>query len=212
MQTRTGFTGFFAALLLVLASSLASASSDPQEVVTSATEGVISALKGTRPAERTPEMFRELVTEYILPAIDQEKIAIGALGKYWRQATPDERKEFIKVFRERQLRTYSGAFKAYDGQKLIFSDTRYSPEGDRALVKGQFTPAGGAEPVPVDFRLYRNDDGDWLIYDAIIAGLSMVKTYRTQFSDQLQSKSIQDLLTEMKTAPIEEPAMPTVAD
>ena len=91
MQTRTGFTGFFAALLLVLASSLASASSDPQEVVTSATEGVISALKGTRPAERTPEMFRDLVTEYILPAIDQEKIAIGALGKYWRQATPDER-------------------------------------------------------------------------------------------------------------------------
>ncbi len=212
MQTPLTFTGFFAALLMLMASVTASASSDPLEVVSSATEGVISELKKTKPSERTPDMFRELVTEYILPAIDQEKIAIGALGKYWRQATPDERQEFIKVFRERQLNTYSGAFKAYDGQKLTFSDTRYSPEGDRAIVKGQFMPSGGAEPVPVDFRLYRNNDGDWLIYDAIIAGLSMVKTYRTQYSEQLQNKSIQELLTELKTAPIEDPSMPTAAD
>ena len=205
------FTGFVASLLLVFASLTASASSDPKQVVTDATTNIIIALEKTKPAQRTPEMFRELVTEYILPAIDQEKIAMGALGKYWRIATPEERTEFIKVFRERQLNTYSGAFKAYDGQELTFNDTRFSPEGDRAIVKGQFTQSGG-QTVPVDFRLYKNDDGDWLIYDAIIAGLSMVKTYRTQFTDQLQNKSIQDLLTELRTAPIEAPEMPTVAD
>ena len=136
---------------------------------------------------------------------------MGALGKYWRQATPGERKEFIDVFRERQLNTYSGAFKAYDGQDLTFSSTVYSPEGDRAIVKGQFMQSNG-QTVPVDFRLYKNDDGNWLIYDAIIAGLSMVKTYRTQLTSQLQNKSIQQLLADLRTAPIEDPAMPTVTD
>lgn len=205
------FSGFLATLLLALASLTAFASSDPKQVVTDATASVISALEGTKPTQRTPEMFRELVTTFILPAIDQEKIAMGALGKYWRIATPEERTEFIKVFRERQLNTYSGAFKAYDGQELTFAETRFSPEGDRAIVKGQFTQSGG-QSVPVDFRLYKNDDGEWLIYDAIIAGLSMVKTYRTQFTNQLQNKSIQELLTELRTAPIETPDIPGVAD
>ncbi|HBS41060.1 MAG TPA: hypothetical protein DEA26_00165 [Oceanospirillales bacterium] len=211
MRTLTTLTGYLTAFLILMASSLASASSDPRDVVTQATDGIIAELEKTKPAQRTPEMFRNLVTEYILPAIDQEKIAMGALGKYWRQATPGERKEFIDVFRERQLNTYSGAFKAYDGQDLTFSSTVYSPEGDRAIVKGQFMQSNG-QTVPVDFRLYKNDDGNWLIYDAIIAGLSMVKTYRTQLTSQLQNKSIQQLLADLRTAPIEDPAMPTVTD
>lgn len=85
---------------------------------------------------------------------------------------------------DRQLRTYGGAFKAFSGETLEFSDTRYSPDGGRAIVKGQFTQTNGNK-VPVDFRLYENkESGDWLVYDAVISGLSMVKTYRTQLSDR----------------------------
>ena len=137
------FTGFLVSVLLMVASMTTLAATDPRQVVSDATTNVITALEQTKPSQRTPQMFRELVTEFILPAIDQEKIAMGALGKYWRIATPEERSEFIEVFRERQLNTYSGAFKAYDGQELTFTESRFSPEGDRAIVKGQFTQSGG---------------------------------------------------------------------
>ena len=189
--------------LMMFAVTQTFASDDkPLKVVEQATNGVIAELKKTEPEERDAQMVERLVQEYILPAIDQEKIAMGALGKYWRRATPEEQQRFITIFRDRQLRTNGGAFKAFSGETLEFSDTRYSPDGGRAIVKGQFTQTNGNK-VPVDFRLYENkESGDWLVYDAVISGLSMVKTYRTQLSDRLQNISIGELITELESEPV----------
>lgn len=174
----------------------------PMKVVFEATNGVIKELIKTSPEDRDPKLVERLVANYILPAIDQEKIAMGALGKYWRRATPEERQRFITIFRERQMKTYGSAFKAFNGETLAFSETRYSPDGERAIVKGEFTQSSGSK-VPVDFRLYLDKDSDhWLVYDAVISGLSMVKTYRTQLSDRLQNISIAELLTELETEPV----------
>ena len=51
--------------------------------------------------------------------------------------------------------------------------------------------------------MYENkESGDWLVYDAVISGLSMVKTYRTQLSDRLQNISIGELITELESEPV----------
>ena len=192
----------FTVLLLAIPQAFA-ADDAPLKVVEAATDGVINELQKTAPDERDAAMVERLVEEYILPAIDQEKIAMGALGKYWRRATPEERERFITIFRDRQLRTYGGAFKAFSGEKLEFSETRYSPDGGRAIVKGEFTQTNGNK-VPVDFRLYEDkDSGQWLVYDAVISGLSMVKTYRTQLADRLQNISISELIAELESEPVD---------
>ncbi|MDF1763688.1 MAG: ABC transporter substrate-binding protein, partial [Oleibacter sp.] len=179
------------------------AAETPILVVSKATNGIISELKKTAPKERNEAMVRNLVETYILPAIDQEKIAMGALGKYWRRATVEERSRFIVIFRERQLRTYQGAFKAFSGETLNFEDTQFSPDGSRAIVKGEFTQDSGNK-VPVDFRLFQDKKtGEWRVYDAVISGLSMVKTYRTQLSERLQNISIAQLLDELENEPVE---------
>ena len=183
--------------------ALAVEPSAPLEVVSHATSSVIEVLADTPVEERTPEMVQGLVKNFILPTIDEQKIAMGALGKHWRRATPEERNEFINIFRDRQIQTYTGAFQSFSNQKIIFSETRFSPDGDKAIVKGEFVRNTG-EKVPVDFRLYQNKKSqDWLIYDAVIAGLSMVKTYRSQFSSQLQNKSLSDLINEIKAGSID---------
>jgi ABC-type transporter MlaC component len=191
----------FTLLMSFMASAVAN-DQQPLKVVEQATNGVIAELKKTAPEQRDAAMVERLVEEYILPAIDQEKIAMGALGKYWRRATPEEQQRFISIFRDRQLRTYGGAFKAFSGEKLEFSDTRFSPDGGRAIVKGEFTQTNGNK-VPVDFRLYKDkDSNNWLVYDAVISGLSMVKTYRTQLSDRLQNISIGELIAELESEPV----------
>lgn len=191
----------FTLLMSFVASAVAN-DEQPLKVVEQATNGVIAELKKTAPEQRDAAMVERLVEEYILPAIDQEKIAMGALGKYWRRATPEEQQRFISIFRDRQLRTYGGAFKAFSGEKLEFSDTRFSPDGGRAIVKGEFTQTNGNK-VPVDFRLYKDkDSNNWLVYDAVISGLSMVKTYRTQLSDRLQNISIGELIAELESEPV----------
>lgn len=191
-----------ATVLVMLFAVRSYAEDAPMKVVSAATNGVLKELIKTSPDNRDPKLVERLVASYILPAIDQEKIAMGALGKYWRRATPEERQRFITIFRERQMKTYGGAFKAFSGETLTFSETRYSPDGDRAIVKGEFTQSSGST-VPVDFRLYLDKDSDkWLVYDAVISGLSMVKTYRTQLSNRLQNISIAELLIELETEPV----------
>jgi phospholipid transport system substrate-binding protein len=191
-----------ATVLVMLFAVRSYADDAPMKVVSEATNGVIKELIKTSPEDRDPKLVERLVANYILPAIDQEKIAMGALGKYWRRATPEEQQRFITIFRERQMKTYGGAFKAFSGETLTFSETRYSPDGERAIVKGEFTQSSGSK-VPVDFRLYLDKDSDqWLVYDAVISGLSMVKTYRTQLSDRLQNISIAELLIELETEPV----------
>lgn len=192
----------FSAFVILLAAALLSAAvqaapEDPRTVVERATNGIINDLNKLTLEQRTDAEIRRLVMTWIVPAIDQQRIAMGALGKHWRRATPEQRQAFIDRYRELQIRTYSGAFKAFNGEQFVFEDVRYNDSGDRALVKGTMQQTDG-KLVPVDFRLYqRNKTSDWLVYDAVIAGLGMVKTYRDQLNERLQNISIDELLAEL---------------
>ncbi|MFT6113228.1 MAG: phospholipid transport system substrate-binding protein [Oleiphilaceae bacterium] len=169
---------------------------DPTETVEFATQSVISELKKIPVTERNPDEVQRLVESYILPAIDQKRIAKMALGKHWRKATKAQRIAFIDTFRDLQIRTYTGAFKAFDGQKFEFRAARFNKSGKRAIVKGQMIQPNG-QSIPIDFKLYVNKQQEWKIYDAVIAGLGMVTTYRQQLSAQLQNKSLDEIITSM---------------
>lgn len=186
--------------LLILTAGTAMARTDvqpPRYVVETATQGIINQLNGLAPEQRTDEEIRQLVMTWIVPVIDQERIAMGALGKYWRRATPEQRQQFIDRYRELQIRTYSGAFKAFSGEQFLFEDARFNDSGDKAIVKGTLKQTNG-QVVPIDFRLYqRTPESPWLVYDAVVAGLGMVKTYREQLNERLQNISMDELLTEL---------------
>jgi len=191
-------------IFLALMFSAAAYAQQPREVVEQATQGVITELQKLAPEDRTDEQIRRLVMNYIVPAIDQEKIAKGALGKHWRRANAEQQATFIQRFRELQIRTYAGAFKAFNGEQFTFEEAKFNRKGNRALVKGKLIQSNGSN-VPIDFRLYLDKKSNqWRVYDAVVAGLGMVKTYRQQLSERLQSISIAELLTELQQSEVQQ--------
>lgn len=193
------YTVYLFLSLLFSFKAYATEPSDPMVAISYATDNVIKALVDTPVEERSPQMVRALVENYLLPVIDEEKIAMGALGKHWKRASPEERAEFIEIFRERQIKTYTGAFQNFDNQQMHFSETRFDPKGEKAIVKGEFI-IPNAENVPLHFRLYRNKGtGEWLVYDALVLGQSVIRTYRAQFNNQLKNKTLADLVVELKS-------------
>ncbi|MFT4777141.1 MAG: phospholipid transport system substrate-binding protein [Oleispira sp.] len=173
-------------------------SASPTETVEYATQSVISELKKTPIKERNSGAVQRLVESYILPAIDQERIAKLALGKHWRRATKDQQTAFIETFRDLQIRTYTGAFKAFDGQEFQFQAARFNKSGKKAIVKGYMIQPTG-QRITIDFKLYVNKQQNWKIYDAVIAGLGMVTTYRQQLSQQLQNESLDEVIASMRS-------------
>ena len=183
---------------LVLAFFASSAfATGPTETVRDATTGMISELSQLSQEQRTDTEIQRLVESYILPTIDQEKIAKLALGKHWKKASDVQRSAFIETFRDLQVRTYTGAFKAFNGQEFNFKDPRFNKTGSKAIVKGEMRQANG-QAIPVDFKLHVNDQQQWKIYDAVIAGLGMVKTYRQQLNRQLQNNTLDQVINSMR--------------
>lgn len=170
----------------------------PTETVRNATSNLINELSQLKNDQRDQVQVKRLVESYILPAIDQEKIAKLALGKHWRKASKEQRLDFISAFRDMQIRTYTGAFKAFDGQQFNFSEPRFNKKGNRAIVKGEMLQPNGPA-IPIDFKLFVNKQQQWKIYDAVIAGLGMVKTYRQQLNSQLQNNNLDQIINNMKT-------------
>jgi ABC-type transporter MlaC component len=158
---------------------------------------VVSELKQIPVEERSATEVQRLVESYILPAIDQQRIAKLALGKHWKKASKGQKIAFIETFRDLQVRTYTGAFKAFNGQEFEFKAAKFNKSGKKAIVKGHMTQPSG-QRIPIDFKLYVNKQQEWKIYDAVIAGLGMVKTYRQQLSEQLQRKSLDEIITGMR--------------
>ncbi len=170
---------------------------NPTATVENATNSVISQLKQMPVAERNASEVQRLVENFILPAIDQQKIAKLALGKHWKKASKGQKIAFIETFRDLQIRTYTGAFKAFNGQEFEFKAAKFNKSGKKAIVKGHMIQPSG-QRIPIDFKLYVTKQQEWKIYDAVIAGLGMVKTYRQQLSEQLQRKSLDEIITGMR--------------
>lgn len=123
--------------------------------------------------------FRKLLND----SFDMETIGRFALGRYWREASPDQKKEYQRLFRNMIVDVYSKRFEDYKGQKFETRDWRADGTKD-AIVTSFIIPQEGPE-VQVDWRV-RYKNGRYQIVDVIVEGVSMSVTQRSDFSSVIQ--------------------------
>ena len=129
-------------------------------------------------------------------SFDLRTIGRFVLGKYWKQATPKQQQEYLKLFEERLVNIYSNRFKEYDGQKIEISGAR--PEGDDTLVT-TFIVSDSSKPIQIDWRV-RNKGGAYKIVDVVVEGVSMGVTQRSDYASVIQSGGgdVEYLLTSLR--------------
>jgi len=91
------------------------AQDSPPVFVQDVSDKLLAVLKSD-PAVRNQDIERinEIVEQYVMPYVDFEKTTRLAAGKYWRQATPEQRQALVDAFRMTLVRTYSGALARID--------------------------------------------------------------------------------------------------
>lgn len=128
------------------------------------------------------------------PVFDFEELSMRTLGRYWRDRTPEERKEFVEVYTEFLKNFYFDKVDTHETEKIIYGDELL--RAGRAEVRTKVVTPKGTE-VPIDYRL-KNVDGGWLVYDVVIEGVSLVRSYRSQFGDVIRNSSFDDLMGELR--------------
>ncbi len=179
--------------LFAFGASQAQSQLGPEELVKKITSDVMTAIKTDKQlAAGDRQRALQLAEEKILPHVDFEEATRLAVGRSWREATPEQRKKLVQEFRSMLVRTYSNALEGYQGQEMKVLPSRVKPGETDATVRNQFTRAGG-KPVPIDYQMRKTDSG-WKIYDISVEGISLVLTYRSEFDQVVKQQGIDGLI------------------
>ena len=182
-------------LLLAGTACLTTASDDPTAVVRDTAERVLDSLRSDRARYQDDHALFQLVREVVFPRLDRERTAQWVLGANWRTATPAQREQFIAEFSDLLLRTYGTALRQYDSEKLNYLPAQVPAGADRVTVRTEIIRPDGPK-VSVDYLL-TNRSGEWKVYDVIIENVSLVVTYRSEYSAIIKRDGMDGLLKQL---------------
>jgi len=115
----------------------------------------------------------------------------------WNNFTPEQRKEFVQLFKFRLRDTYINRVAAYSNERVNF--TKEVPLSDTAVeVQSVVITKNGQ--VPINYRLMKEGNG-WKVYDVVIEGVGLVNNYRTQFREILANNPPEKLLETLRDKP-----------
>jgi phospholipid transport system substrate-binding protein len=166
----------------------------PTESVKNTITDVLSILgnEALREPGRSEER-RQQIEQVIRQRVNVLQMAQRSLGSPWTRLNDAERLEFVSLFIELIRDTVANKIdQYYDEQVFYLVEQR---EGSFAQVRTNLT--GPKVDTSVDFRL-ENQSGEWLVYDVVIDGASIVRNYRTQFSRIIRDSAYAGLTEKMK--------------
>jgi phospholipid transport system substrate-binding protein len=191
-------TALFMVLFFALgaASAFAQAaapSKAPDILVRDLTNEVLASIKSD-PSFSSGDLNRvqKLVDDKILPYVDFQKMTQLAVGRGWRQATPEQRATLTREFRTLLVRTYSGALSQVKDHEVQMKPFRAQPNETDVTVRTSVVPSRG-EAIQLDYRLERQESG-WKIYDVNVIGVWLVENYKTQFAGEISAGGINGLI------------------
>ncbi len=187
---RMGFLG-----LLLMGLTSAWAQEAPDVFIKRLTTELLDTVK-TDPALKSgdPQRLSQLVDQKVMPHLNFSRMTASAVGPAWRQASPEQRIRLQDEFKALLIRTYSGAVSQVKDHSVVVKPMRTNAQDTEVLVRTEVK--GGAEPVPIDYRLEKSSDAasGWRIYNLNVAGIWLVDTYRTQFGQEINAKGIDGLI------------------
>ncbi len=131
--------------------------------------------------------FRGLLAQ----GFDLRFIGRFVLGKHWREASPGEKNDYLALFSEYVLQTYSSRLGGYAGETLTVTGARQASEKDIVVQTQIDRPS--APPILAEWRV-RVKDGQYRIIDVAVEGISMAVTQRAEFNAVVKRNGIPGLL------------------
>lgn len=169
---------------------------EPTEQVKKTVDKVIEILKNKelKKPNKTEER-RSALRRATDERFDYEEMAKRSLSIHWAKRTPQEKKEFVSLFKDLLERSYINKIESYSDETILY--TSESIESDYSIVKTKIITKRNVE-VPVDYKLYKSAN-QWKVYDISIEGVSLISNYRNQFNKIIRTHSYDELVKRLKT-------------
>ena len=180
-------------LSLNLTLPLARASEEaPDEMIRRMSMDVLSTIKADKDVQSGDvRKIINFVDTMIMPKVNFLRMTASAVGRSWRQATPEQQKRLQEEFKNLLVRTYAGALSQVQDQTINVKPLRAQAGDTEVIVRTEIL--GRGEPIQLDYRMEKTAGG-WKIYDLNVLGVWLVETYRTQFAQEISARGIDGLI------------------
>lgn len=167
----------------------------PDALIKEVSANVLDAVKADKSIQAGDvQKVIALVETKVMPHVNFQRMTSAAVGRAWRQATPEQKTRLQDEFKVLLVRTYSGALAQVKDQTVELKPFRAAAGDSEVVVRTEVR--GKGEPVQLDYRLEKSDSG-WKIYDVNVLGIWLVDNYRSSFAQEISAGGIDGLINKL---------------
>lgn len=157
-------------------------------------EGIEQLVDTSATSDEKNKRFERLFTQNL----DLDFIGKYVLGRYWRTANAQQRREFINLYRDFNVKIWSKRFDEFRGKKFVFAGTSAANNPNQIFVNTN-VPMKEGKPASVKWRVY-DHNGKLKIIDIIIENVSLAQTARNEYTSFIAKspKGIDGLLENLR--------------
>ncbi len=154
---------------------------------------MLNQLEQNKSRLKQPGVVHSIVRNTLVPYVDLDRMSALVVGpNYWRSATVAQRNQFKNEFTRMVISTYSAAISSYDADRILFYPLRNGYSDHMMQVSSVIARRNG-QRIAVSYKLIRYKNS-WRIYDFSIENVSIVQSYRAQFSSVLSNSGMKRLI------------------
>ncbi len=179
-----------AALILMLLLSSQTIAGTPTERVKSTVDVVLEILQqDIAENQKRDQVFDSISDNFHFPSMSKRILATN-----WRKASKEQKQQFMSLFRRLLVNTYWARIKSYKDENVEYTNEKIK-KNKYARVDTDIVTSDKRIPIAYRMLLIK---GEWLAYDVIIEGISLVQNFRNSYQSIVKKEGIDGLLTKMK--------------
>jgi len=184
------FTILAIGLSLAFAPVASSAESSAIDAVRTSVDGILDILKKDNMDKAAKRSAMEVIID---ERFDFRAMSQRTLATNWKKASDAEKQEFTDLFSQLIQSSYVGKLEAYTNETVEYVTEKV--KGRKALVETMIKTASA--DIPLNYKMY-SKDGNWLVYDVIIEGVSLISNYRSSYQTIVKKEGFDGLMAKMK--------------
>jgi len=142
--------------------------------------------------KKDPVLRRKKLREVIGLRFNYKQMVMRSLAKNYKNRSDKEREEFTGLFKKLLENSYASKIENYQDETINYVGEKV--KGKYAMVQTQIVRKDGV--IDVDYKLIK-DNGQWLVYDFVIEGVSLIRNYKSQFSKIISTESYASLVSKL---------------
>lgn len=195
----TSWRGWMAAVLALSLWSGAVQAAEPQSadaLIKEVSTDVIESAKADKSIQAGDlQKVIGLVDTKVMPHVNFQRMTISTVGsRNWNAASDDQKARLLEEYKVLLMRTYAGALTLVKDQTVQVSPLRSAPADKEVVVRTKVR--GGGEPVQLDYRLEKADQG-WKIYDVNVSGFWLTEQFRNSWAQEINANGLDGLIANL---------------